>query len=329
MKKGILCIGLFFLMMINVQAESYCVMSGDEHEVIEEKDMHKAQSVASISKIMTAIVAIEQGNLADTWKVSDAILKVEGSSLYLQVGQQVSLESLLYGLMLRSGNDAAVEIAMHISGDIDSFVEAMNEKAKEIGMHDTLFHNPSGLDESDGGNISSAYDMALLMSYAMKNTTFAKISGTQYYTTENNLRWKNKNKLVFEYPNTIGGKTGFTKKAGRTLVSAASDGAMKSIVVSLQMSDDFAFHEQKHEEAKDTIENYTLLEQGSYLLSGYEVMIDAPLVLALHKDGSDQLEITSTIEDGEYRVQVIKNGNKHCFTYQAEPAKGKKGGWHL
>lgn len=329
MKKGILCIGLFFLMITNVQAESYCVMSGDEHEVIEEKDMHKAQSVASISKIMTAIVAIEQGNLADTWKVSDAILKVEGSSLYLQVGQQVSLESLLYGLMLRSGNDAAVEIAMHISGDIDSFVEAMNEKAKEIGMHDTLFHNPSGLDESDGGNISSAYDMALLMCYAMKNTTFAKISGTQYYTTENNLRWKNKNKLVFEYPNTIGGKTGFTKKAGRTLVSAASDGATKSIVVSLQMSDDFAFHEQKHEEAKETIENYTLLEQGNYLLSGYEVMIDAPLVLALHKDGSDQLEITSTIEDGEYRVQVIKNGNKHCFTYQAEPAKGKKGGWHL
>lgn len=327
MKKVIVCMSVFFLMMTNVQAESYCVMGGDEHEVVEEKDMHKTQSVASISKIMTAIVAIEQGNLSDTWAVSDAILQVDGSSLYLQVGQEVSLESLLYGLMLRSGNDAAVEIATHISGDIDRFVQLMNEKAKEIGMMDTIFHNPSGLDEEDGGNISSAYDMALLMSYAMKNPTFAKITGSTYYTTAWNLRWKNKNKLLFEYPNTIGGKTGFTKKAGRTLVSMASNTKSESIVVTLAMGDDFAFHEQKHEAVFATMTSYTLLEAGTYHIDGYEVVIDTPLTLLLHNDKSDQLSVDSGIEDGQYVIRVKKNDKESIFTYEAVNMKKGRGGW--
>lgn len=327
MKRLLLWIGLCSMMMTNVHAQSYCVMSGDEHEVVEENDMHKAQSVASISKIMTAIIAIEEGNLSDRWEVSDAIVKAEGSSLYLQVGQEVTLESLLYGLMLRSGNDAAIEIATHISEDVDQFVILMNEKAKELGMKNTVFHNPSGLDETDGGNISTAYDMALLMSYAMKNPTFATITGSKYYTTESNLRWKNKNKLLFDFPETIGGKTGFTKKAGRTLVSVASNNETDSIVVSLQMSDDFTFHEQQHRQVFEHIKTYELLEAKEYVIDGYRVVIDTPLVFALHSDGSDHIEVTSAIEDGDFVVRVKKNEQEHVFTYEAEKIKKQAGGW--
>lgn len=327
MKKWILWIGLFFLMTTNVQAESYCVMSGDEHEVVEEKDMHKTQSVASISKIMTAVLAIEKGNLTDRWAVSDAILKVDGSSLYLQVGQEVSLEDLLYGLMLRSGNDAAVEIATHISGDVESFVALMNEKAKQIGMLDTTFHNPSGLDEEDGGNLSSAYDMALLMSYAMKNPTFVSITGSQYYTSSLQQRWKNKNKLLFAYDKAIGGKTGFTKKAGRTLVSAASDGNTQSIVVTLKAGDDFTFHEQKHEQVFAQTKSYELLKAGHYVIAGYEVDVEEGIRLSIRQDGSDQLEVSSGIEDEKYVVHIVKNGQETSFTYPARKQKQSIGGW--
>lgn len=176
------------------------------------KNKDDKQSVASISKIMTAVIAIEHGKLDEAFTVDEEINKAYGSSVYLKQGQTVTLRDLLYALMLRSGNDAAVEIAKHVSGSQEAFVEAMNQKAAEIGMSNTTFSNPSGLDEEDGGNISTANDMAILMSYAMKNKEFRTITGSKYYTTDWNMRWKNKNRLLFDYPFTIGGKTGFTKK---------------------------------------------------------------------------------------------------------------------
>lgn len=327
MKKLFLCILLFLMMNVSVHAQSYCVMGGDEQDVIEEKDMHKTQSVASISKIMTALLAIEHGNLEDTWKVSDAILQADGSSLYLQVGQEVSLKSLLYGLMLRSGNDAAVEIAMHVGGDLPHFVDMMNARAKEIGMLDTVFHNPSGLDEDDGGNISSAYDMALLMSTAMKNPVFQEVTGSKYYTSEWNMRWKNKNKLLFAYEKTTGGKTGFTKKAGRTLVSSASDGSLQSIVVTLGMSDDFDFHEQQHDHVFANYQGYELLPAGTYHIQGCEVVIPQSLHIALKQDGSDTLEVSSGMQDGAYVIHIKKNDVEQTFTYEAKEMKQGIGGW--
>ena len=159
---------------------SYCVMNGNDYRVVEQEHMHDIQSVASISKIMSAYIAIEQGNLNDKITIGNEIHDAYGSMVYLKEGDVVTLRTLLYGLMLRSGNDAAQSIAHHISGSQEAFVALMNEKAKQLGMTHTTFHNPSGLDEEDGGNLSCAYDMALLMSHAMKNKTFALNSGSKY-----------------------------------------------------------------------------------------------------------------------------------------------------
>lgn len=299
-------------------ADAYCVMSVVDQQVIESKNMHRPQSVASISKIMSAIIAIEQGNLKDTWKVSDAILSAHGSSIYLKQGQDVSLESLLYGLMLRSGNDAAIEIATHISGSEKAFVQEMNRKGKEIGMLNTTFHNPSGLDDEQEGNISTAYDMAILMSYAMKNMDFRKITSTKYYNTDWNLRWKNKNRLLFDYEYANGGKTGFTKKAGRTLVSSASKDDLEVVVVTLQTPDDFAFHKEKHEQVFNDYQLLDVLKKGKYIVNQHEVDVKQKLSIAMKKDGSETLQVNTHIEEGELVVEIAKNEQRQIYDYKAK-----------
>lgn len=318
MKKVIILGCCILMQMTSIYADSYCVLSTADNTVIEEKDMHQQQSVASISKIMTAIIAIEQGNLEDTWQIGDEILTCEGSSIYLKVGQEVSLKSLLYGLMLRSGNDAAKEIAVHISGSEEAFVALMNEKAISVGMLNTVFENASGLDEEGNGNVSTAYDMALLMSYAMKNPTFREIDSTRYYTNEWNLRWKNKNKLLFEFPFATGGKTGYTKKAGRTLVSSAQNDDLESVVVTLDMSNDFEFHEQKHKDAFAAMEVITILQEGTFESNGFEITIDEPLQITIHEDGSDVIEVYSHIDDDTFIVEIRKNGQSDLYEFPAQ-----------
>lgn len=309
MKKGIIIILCFILQLGVVHAESYCVLVDGDNTIIDEKDMNKPQSVASISKIMSAVIALEKGNLKDTWICGKELSKAYGSMLYLKEGQRVSLETLLYGLMLRSGNDAAISIATRISGSEKMFVEEMNQKAKKIGMLNTTFRNASGLDEEDGGNVSTAYDMALLMSYAMKNPEFRKITNTKFYTSEWNYHWKNKNKLLFEYPFTNGGKTGFTKKAGRTLVSSALHDGVESVVVTLNMSDDFKFHEDKHTAVFNQIDTVELMKKGTFTIDKKQVIVKDPLRITLHKDGSDKLHITSHFEKDEFIVEVQKNNS--------------------
>ncbi|MEG2245323.1 MAG: D-alanyl-D-alanine carboxypeptidase, partial [Erysipelotrichaceae bacterium] len=170
-----------------------------DESIIESKNEHLQKSVASTSKIMSAIIALEQGELKDEIKVSSHILDAYGSSIYLKVNQKISLKSLLYGLLLRSGNDAAIEIAYHISGSEKNFVKEMNKIANEIGMLNTQFHNSSGIDDQGKGNLSTAYDMAILMSYAMKNKNFRNITSAKYYQEKDN-KWKNKNRLLFDFP---------------------------------------------------------------------------------------------------------------------------------
>lgn len=318
------CVLLCLLIQCSVvHADSYCVLSEDDNTVIEEKNMNEPQSVASISKIMTAIIALEEGNLKETWNIGDEINLADGSSIYLKVGQKVSLQDLLYGLMLRSGNDAAVAIATHVKGNVDDFVKEMNKKAKQIGMLNTTFHNPSGLDEEDGGNISTAYDMALLMSYAMKNEDFQKITSSKYYTSAWNYRWKNKNRLLFEFPFTTGGKTGFTKKAGRTLVTSASHDGVNSVVVTLRSSDDFAFHESKHQQVFEKYETKVLLKKGTYRIGKKQIQVDTPIAISLQKEGKDTLQVKSHVEKNIFIVEVIKNNVSNVYSYPLQKVKGE------
>ena len=190
--------------------------------------------------------------------IGDEVLKAYGSGIYVQIGEKIKLEDLLYGLMLRSGNDAALAISVAVAGDTDKFVKMMNEKAKELGMKNTTFNNPSGLDE-EKGNFSSAYDMAILMSYAMKNEEFRKITGTKDHTvkTDKNVyKWHNKNRLLSSYKYITGGKTGFTKIAKRTLVTSASKDGVNLTVVTINDGDDWDDHRNLYEEAFQEYTSY-------------------------------------------------------------------------
>ena len=236
----VLLILLFPLKVKAISASSYIVMEMNTNKILESKNMHNVRSVASISKIMTAIIAIESGKLDDTVIVDEIVNKAYGSGIYIKPGEEIKLRDLVYGLMLRSGNDAALMIAKYVGNDVDSFVLKMNEKAKEIGMKNTTFNNPSGLDNEEG-NYSTSYDMAILTSYAMKNSEYKKIVGTKKYkftTNMNSYVFKNKNKLLHNYKYATGGKTGFTEKARRTLVTTASNNNMDIVVVTLNDGND-------------------------------------------------------------------------------------------
>jgi D-alanyl-D-alanine carboxypeptidase len=201
--------------------------------------------IASLTKIMTAIVAIENGNLNDTVTVGTRAAGVEGSSLYLKAGQKIALLDLLYGLMLRSGNDAAIAIAEHVGGSLDGFVYLMNKKAEELGLNRSHFANPHGLDQD--GHYMSANDLARLSAYALRNPTFARIVKTRVRTAPNpyepwDYKWVNKNKMLTMYEGADGVKTGYTKLALRTLVSSATRGGQQLAAVTLNDGDDWADH---------------------------------------------------------------------------------------
>lgn len=211
--------------------------------ILYEKNAHGRHSMASTTKIMTAIVALEHGNLDDVVTVSPAAAATEGSSMYLSPGEKITLGNLLYGLMLPSGNDAAMAIGEHVGGDIPGFAAMMNETAQKIGAVNTQFQNPSGLDAE--GHYSTAYDMAIITRYAMKNPAFAEIVQTKKKMVPwEGKQWdrtlENHNKLLSMYEGCIGVKTGYTKKTGRCLVSAAQRGGMTVICVTLADPNDWA-----------------------------------------------------------------------------------------
>ncbi|MBC6975601.1 D-alanyl-D-alanine carboxypeptidase [Bacillus sp. Xin] len=256
-----------YAQMNDVSAHNAILMEEHSGRVLYGKLEHEPQKIASITKIMTALLAAESGRMKEAVPISDKAVRVEGSAIYLRPGNKVPLEDLVYGLMLRSGNDAAQAIAENVGGSIEGFVYLMNEKAKQIGMKDTHFSNPHGLD-GDGTHYSSAYDMALLTRYAMGNETFRKIFGTKTYQSKAwDYPWKNKHKLVTSYYEfATGGKTGFTKKAGRTLVTTASKDGLDLIVVTLNASSDWDDHMYLFDQGFKQYELTKVLEQGA--LSG-------------------------------------------------------------
>lgn len=233
--------------LTDVSAETAILMDAASGRILYEKAPHQKMRIASITKIMTAILAIESGKLDEKTTISKRAVRTEGSSIYLKEGEKIELKHLVYGLMLRSGNDAAVAIAEHVGGSVEGFVFLMNQKAQEIGMRNTVFANPHGLDDHEN-HYSTAYDMALLTKYALSNETYREIAGTKVYRAPNpgekwDRSWKNKNKLLTGmYRYSTGGKTGYTKRAKRTLVSTASKNGHELIAVTLNGPDDWNDH---------------------------------------------------------------------------------------
>lgn len=272
MKKiFVVIVGILFIIPVKINAistsaTSSILMDIDSHRILYSNNIHKQRSVASISKIMTAILAIESGKLNNTVIINDSIKKAYGSGIYIKVGEKLTLRDLVYGLMLRSGNDAALAIANYVSKNTDSFVKLMNDKAKDIGMKNTEFNNPSGLDE-EKGNYSTAYDMALLMSYAYQNKEFRVITKTKKYSLKTNMNtyiWHNKNKLLNSYKYTTGGKTGYTKIAKRTLVTTASKNNLNLVVVTLNDGNDWNDHKNLFEYGFNTYKKYRILNKKTF-----------------------------------------------------------------
>lgn len=258
----------------NIHARSYVVMEQNTGDLLESKDCNLRRSVASVSKIMTAILALESSDLFKMVEVGDEINQAVGSSLYLEKGTKINIIELVYGLLLRSGNDAAAIIAENVADNTEEFVKMMNDKAQDLGMKNTVFSNPSGLDMYDAGNISTSYDLAILMRYCMQNPTFREISGTKHFKSSVKGNWTNKHKLIQNYEYAIAGKTGFTKKARRTLITSARKDNMELIVVTLDCGADFAFHKGKFEKY---FNNYTYIEflnKGANYILNYEFISD-------------------------------------------------------
>ena len=254
---------------INVSAaSSTIVMDSDTNRILYQNNAYEKRLIASTTKIMTFIVAYEYGNefLDVLVDAGDEVLKMYGTSIYISYREQMTLRDLLYGLMLRSGNDAAVVIATFIAGNEENFVKLMNKKAQKLGMHNTIFNNPHGLDEVTQ-NYSTAYDMALLSSYANKNPFYRQVTSTKYYKvqTENKAySWTNRNKMVFTYENFISGKTGYTPSAGKTFVSSAKKNNLTLTMVTLNDSDIYGTHQKLYEDMFNKYENYKLVNQKTF-----------------------------------------------------------------
>lgn len=267
----LLCLNLFIPHghASTTSASSYVLLDQNTGRVLASKDMHSSRLIASITKIMTATIAIESGKLNDVVVVDESIKKAYGSGIYIEVGEEITIKDLLYGLMLRSGNDAAIMIATYIAGSEEKFVDMMNNKAKELKMLDTNFNNSSGLPKPKG-NYSSAYDMAILTKYAMRNNTYKEIVSTKKYKLVTNKKtyiWHNKNKLL-RYDFITGGKTGYTEESGRTLVSTATIDDMNLVVVTIRDSDDWNTHLDLYNYAKNNYYGYKVLNKNKFTLVG-------------------------------------------------------------
>ena len=208
-----------------------------------EKNSHESLPVASTTKIMTSLLALEDEAADEVFKVSPDAVRVEGSSMGLLSGDEVTLRDLCFGMLLPSGNDAANATAFKMAGSIQAFAALMNERAEKLSMKDTHFSTPSGLDS--GKNLSSAHDMALLANEALKNEDFRSTAGSKTAKVsvgKRSLYLKNHNRLLFEDDGFTGVKTGFTKKAGRCLVSSFEAKGREFIIVTLNLCGDFEAH---------------------------------------------------------------------------------------
>ncbi len=233
--------------MPQISAKAAIVISAETGDILFRKSADKRLAMASTTKIMTTILAIEHGGLDEQFTVDAQAVKTEGSSMGLRENDKVTLRALCYGMMLPSGNDAANCTAVRVAGSVDGFVALMNEKAKQIGLENTHFVTPSGLDDNTDEHYSTACDMAKLTRYAMKNKTFREICGAKsvklsFGDPPYERRLYNTNKLLNTCHGVIGVKTGFTDKAGRCLVSCCSRGGTELICVTLGDRNDWQDH---------------------------------------------------------------------------------------
>ena len=294
-----------------VSAQSAVVLTADTGTVLFEKDGHTPRPVASTTKIMTALLALEAAQergdpLVD---ITQEMVAVEGSSMGLQAGDSISLTGLAAGMLLASGNDAANAAALYLDGSLESFAARMNQRAAALGMEDTHFVTPSGLDGEDAqglGHLSTAYDMALLARAALEDQAFRQLCSSPSLAVEfaepvKRVTYTNHNKLLTQYQGCVGVKTGFTKEAGRCLVSAAErDGALL-IAVTLNAPNDWQDH--------TALLDYGFSQVEPYQLAGGDVRLTVPVVGSpvevVSLRGSNGGEVTLPLGQGAQVERVV------------------------
>ncbi|WP_175445512.1 serine hydrolase [Lysinibacillus fusiformis] len=317
----------------------YAVLDGDTGRVLIGSNSNERLPIASLTKIWTALVAIENSDLQEEVVISPKAAMAEGSSIYLQAGETVTVETLLYGLMLRSGNDAATALAEHVGGSVEGFVKLMNERAVIAGLTNTVFMNPSGLHHED--HLSSARDTAEMLRVALQNKTFEKIASTVLYraNTVNGMLWENKHRLLREGSGmaaeiddeteqlvsslksatgvAYAGKTGFTKVAGRTLATAFQKDGQTCIVVTLNVSDDWNVHRSFSNQVWTDYDLETVVKKGKYNVNKkLAIRLEEPVRLQLNKEEKAQVrqvlhvsrkrqEAVLSIFLGEERIYAI------------------------
>jgi len=240
MAAALLAAVLFFSLKVGaVTADSAILMDAQTGRVLYERNADSRSLIASTTKIMTALIVCEQCNVLDRMRIPKEAVGIEGSSMYLREGEVLTIQELLYGLMLQSGNDAAVALAIYCGGTVEGFVQLMNDKAHRLGLESTHFENPNGLDSP--GHYATARDLAVLTAYAMKNPIFAKTVSTKSVRVGERYL-TNHNKLLWRVTGADGVKTGYTKAAGRILVSSATRNDRRLIAVTINDPNDWQDH---------------------------------------------------------------------------------------
>ena len=275
-----------------VSAEKAIVLDAVTGRVIYEKNADQQALIASTTKIMTALIVCEQCNVLDRMRIPREAVGIEGSSMYLKEGEILTIQELLYGLMLSSGNDAAVALAIYCGGTVEGFAELMNDKAHLLGLKNTHFENPNGLDSP--GHYSTARDLAVLAAYAMENPIFYKtVSAKNVTVGQRYLR--NHNKLLWQLPGADGVKTGYTKAAGRILVSSATRDGRRLICVTLNDPNDWADHS-------------ALLEEGFSRYAVRRIVSEGDCVGVLEvESGQDTKVEVLAAEDFDYALAPDEN----------------------
>lgn len=310
--KYVLCIVLFICLAFPSSSfarggSGHVVIDGETGRILTGENEDSRLPIASLTKIWTALVAIENSALDEEVLISAKAATAEGSSIYLQAGEKVTIETLLYGLMLRSGNDAATALAEHVGGSVEGFVRLMNDRAAVAGLTNTVFMNPSGLHHDE--HLSSAKDTAEMLRIALQNKEFEKIASTVLFRadTVNGMLWENKHRLVRESSGPVSasedeaeqpvtslktstgsayaGKTGYTKVAGRTLATAFQKDGQTCIVVTLNESDDWQVHRSLANAIWEDYNLETVMKKGKYKVNDkVSVRLEKPIQLQLNKE---------------------------------------------
>ncbi len=311
--KKIIFILILFFCLVPIKCLSLCesshsciLMDVDSGRVLYSKNPDNRQLIASTTKLMTFLIAYENGNLDTLYEAGEEILKMYGTSIYLSLGEKMSLRDLLYGLILRSGNDASVVIAHNVFKDYDKFISKMNSRALELGMNNTSFLNPHGLDE-ETENYSTSRDMALLSSYLYKIPFYREVAATKHYQTNSSTKaydWYNRNKLLTQYKYATGGKNGYTPKAGKTLVTTASKDNLSLTAVSLDDGDIYNTHASLYEYGFSNYIDYMIIDKNtfSYSDNSYDgkLYVKNSFHYPVLEEEKDRIEVV---------IQIIRNVN--------------------